>query len=436
MKGGSPRSRMLWTFAVTSLALVMVTLDNLVVTTALPVIRTDLAREPRGARVDGQRLHAHLRRAAPDRRRARRPLRAPADVRDRARRSSRSPRRRPRSRRRWTCSSPPGRSRALGGAIVDAADPDDPLRGGAGREARRRARRLGRDRRPRRRPRPARRRRGRLRPLLAVDLLDQRADRPRADPARAAAARRDATARPTSSTSRASASSAPACFGIVWGLVRGNGQGWTSPEIVLVARSAARSSSPAFVLWELRAATPMLPMRFFRNRTFAMTNVASLLMFFGMFGSIFLLAQFFQTVQGYSPFGSGLRILPWTAMPIFVAPIAGALSDRIGGRPLMALGPRAPGDRARLDRRDRRRRRPPYADLVAPFVISGHRDGALLRAGRERRPLVGPAGRKRARRRAPTTRSASSAASSASPCSPRSSRTTAATGPARPSSTG
>src|SRR5258707_6884215 len=81
-------------------------------------------------------------------------------------------------------------------------------------------------------------------------------------------------------------------------------------------------------------------MKFFRNRVFALTNVASLFMFFGMFGSIFLLAQFFQTVQGYSPFGSGLRILPWTAMPIFVAPIAGALSDRIGGGPLM--GPRLP----------------------------------------------------------------------------------------------
>ena len=76
-------------------------------------------------------------------------------------------------------------------------------------------------------------------------------------------------------------------------------------------------------------------------------------MFFGMFGSIFLLAQFFQTVQGYSPFGSGLRILPWTAMPIFVAPIAGALSDRIGGRPLMALGLDAAGDRPRLDGGDR-----------------------------------------------------------------------------------
>ena len=80
----------------------------------------------------------------------------------------------------------------------------------------------------------------------------------------------------------------------------------------------------------------MLPMTFFRNRAFSLANLASLLMFFGMFGSIFLLAQFFQVVQGYTPLQAGLRTLPWTAMPIFVAPIAGALSDRIGGRPLMA----------------------------------------------------------------------------------------------------
>jgi predicted MFS family arabinose efflux permease len=93
-----------------------------------------------------------------------------------------------------------------------------------------------------------------------------------------------------------------------------------------------------FVLWERRAETPMLPMSFFRNRTFSAANLASLFMFFGMFGSIFLLAQFLQTVQGYSPFGAGLRILPWTVMPIFVAPIAGALSDRIGGGPIMATG--------------------------------------------------------------------------------------------------
>src|SRR5205823_7894259 len=101
-----------------------------------------------------------------------------------------------------------------------------------------------------------------------------------------------------------------------------------------------------------------------------MTNVASLLMFFGMFGSIFLLAQFFQTVQGYSPFGSGLRILPWTAMPIFVAPIAGALSDRIGGRTLMWLGLALQaiglGWLASIGSPTTS-----YSQFVAPFVLSG-----------------------------------------------------------------
>jgi EmrB/QacA subfamily drug resistance transporter len=126
-------------------------------------------------------------------------------------------------------------------------------------------------------------------------------------------------------------------LGIVWGLVRGNAHGWTSLGIVLPIAAGAVLVA-AFVAWELRAPKPMLPMHFFRSRTFALTNVASLLMFFGMFGSIFLLAQFFQTVQHYSPLQSGLRILPWTAMPIFIAPIAGALSDRVGGQRLMALG--------------------------------------------------------------------------------------------------
>jgi EmrB/QacA subfamily drug resistance transporter len=126
-------------------------------------------------------------------------------------------------------------------------------------------------------------------------------------------------------------------LGIVWGLIRGNGVGWSSPEIV-GSLAAGTAVTVAFVLWELRAREPMLPMRFFRSRTFSATNVSSLFMFFGMFGSIFLLAQFLQTVQSYSPLEAGLRTLPWTGMPIVVAPIAGALSDRIGGRPLMATG--------------------------------------------------------------------------------------------------
>jgi len=127
-------------------------------------------------------------------------------------------------------------------------------------------------------------------------------------------------------------------FGIVLGVVRGNDHGWTSVT-VLPALVLGAALVTAFGWWELRrAAEPMLPMRLFRSRGFAMTNAASLLMFFGMFGSIFLLAQFLQVVQHYSPLEAGLRTLPWTAMPVLVTPVAGALSDRIGGRSLLAVG--------------------------------------------------------------------------------------------------
>jgi len=158
-------------------------------------------------------------------------------------------------------------------------------------------------------------------------------------------------------------------LGIVWGLVNGNSHGWTSPQIV-TALVASAVVLAAFVAWELRAAEPMLPMRFFRDRAFSAANGASLFMYFGMFGSIFLLTQYFQTSRGFSPLESGLRVLPWTAMPLIVAPIAGALTDRIGGGRIMATGlflqaiglawiaavttPTAG-----------------YASLVGPFVISG-----------------------------------------------------------------
>ncbi len=151
--------------------------------------------------------------------------------------------------------------------------------------------------------------------------------------------------------------------------MRGNAQGWASTEIV-TALTLGTIVLVAFVLWELRAKEPMLPMRFFQNRVFRYANLASLFMFFGMFGSIFLLSQFFQTVQGYSPIGSGLRILPWTLMPMFVAPVAGALSDRIGGARLMGVGLvlQASGlaSLAALSTPTT-----PYWQLVAPFIVSG-----------------------------------------------------------------
>jgi EmrB/QacA subfamily drug resistance transporter len=126
-------------------------------------------------------------------------------------------------------------------------------------------------------------------------------------------------------------------LGLVFGIVRAQSLGWTSTT-VLASIGAGAVLLGGFVAWELRARAPMLPMRFFANRGFSATSAVSLAMYFGAFGSIFLLAQFFQVAQGYSPLEAGIRTLPWTAMPIFVAPIAGVLSDRIGSRPLMAAG--------------------------------------------------------------------------------------------------
>ncbi|MGK3941760.1 MFS transporter [Streptomyces caeruleatus] len=126
-------------------------------------------------------------------------------------------------------------------------------------------------------------------------------------------------------------------FGIVYGLVRGPSDGWTD-SVVLLALFAGVALLAAFVLYSTRAKNPMLPMRLFRSRAFSGINAASLLMFLGMFGSIFLLSQYMQGVLGYSPTEAGLRMLPWTGMPMLVAPIAGILSDRIGGRPVVATG--------------------------------------------------------------------------------------------------
>ncbi|MEV0847748.1 DHA2 family efflux MFS transporter permease subunit [Streptomyces sp. NPDC049954] len=126
-------------------------------------------------------------------------------------------------------------------------------------------------------------------------------------------------------------------FGIVYGLISGNRDGWTDP-LVLSGLVAGAVLLAAFVLWELRTPRPMLPMRLFRSRAFTGINAASLLMFLGMFGSIFLLSQAFQVVQHYSPTEAGLRMLPWTGMPMLVAPLAGYLSDRIGGRNVVVTG--------------------------------------------------------------------------------------------------
>jgi EmrB/QacA subfamily drug resistance transporter len=126
-------------------------------------------------------------------------------------------------------------------------------------------------------------------------------------------------------------------LGVVWGLVRGNQAGWGSVE-VLASLTAGVLSTVGFVGWELRAREPMLPMRLFGSRAFSAGNAAIFFTFASLFGTVFFYAQLLQTALGYGPLGAGLRLLPYTATFMTVAPIAGAMADRIGERPLLVAG--------------------------------------------------------------------------------------------------
>src|SRR3954467_7682549 len=158
-------------------------------------------------------------------------------------------------------------------------------------------------------------------------------------------------------------------LGVVYGIVRGNELGWTSAEI-LGSLGVGAALVAAFIAWELRAPHPMLPMRFFRSRAFAAANGVGFFMSFGVFGSIFLLAPFLQVTQGLSPLEAGIRTLPWTAMPMLIAPVAGILSDRIGSRPLMAMGlTLQAGALAWLAALSTTT--VPYSELILPFIMAG-----------------------------------------------------------------
>jgi len=126
-------------------------------------------------------------------------------------------------------------------------------------------------------------------------------------------------------------------LGLTWGLVRATSVGWGSVEVV-AALVAGASLVVAFLAWERRAPSPMLPLGLFRSRGFSAANGVSFFMYAGLFGTLFLMAQFFQSALGYSPLQAGIRLLPWTATPMLVAPLAGGLADRYGNRPFMVLG--------------------------------------------------------------------------------------------------
>jgi MFS family permease len=124
---------------------------------------------------------------------------------------------------------------------------------------------------------------------------------------------------------------------LAWGLVRAGGSGW-GDALGLAGLFGGLALLAGFVGWERRAKSPMLPLRLFRVRAFAAANVTGFLSFGAIMAAAFLTAQYFQLGLGYSPLTAGLRMLPWTATPMIVAPAAGALADRIGTRPLLVVG--------------------------------------------------------------------------------------------------
>ena len=124
---------------------------------------------------------------------------------------------------------------------------------------------------------------------------------------------------------------------ILWGLIRSTDVGWSSGE---VTGSLALGAIVilAFLAWEARTGTPMLPLRLFTIRPFTAAVGTAFLMTGSIMSAAFLASQFFQFGLGYTPLETGLRFLPWTGTAFVVAPIAGRLSDLIGTKPLMVLG--------------------------------------------------------------------------------------------------
>jgi EmrB/QacA subfamily drug resistance transporter len=160
-----------------------------------------------------------------------------------------------------------------------------------------------------------------------------------------------------------------AAFAVVWGLVRGNAAGWGSTEVV-GSLLAGAAFAAAFVLWELRAREPMLPMRFFRSRTFTAGNAAIFFVLASLFADVFFFPQLLQTGLHYDVLQTGLRLMVWTSTFILVAPGVGALVDRIGERPLMVSGLLIQcGGTAWIA--SIARPGLPFSHLIAPLIVAG-----------------------------------------------------------------
>lgn len=154
----------------------------------------------------------------------------------------------------------------------------------------------------------------------------------------------------------------------VLALVEGNAWGWGSVPIIALLASSALLLLAFFVI-EGRVRAPIIQFEFLRNRDFFGASLVAFIISFAMLGMFFFMALYIQNILGYSPLEAGVRFLPTTLVIMFLAPIAGRLTDRIGPRPLISGGLAIVAIslfmQAQLDVAS------DYGDLLVPFILMG-----------------------------------------------------------------
>jgi EmrB/QacA subfamily drug resistance transporter len=124
---------------------------------------------------------------------------------------------------------------------------------------------------------------------------------------------------------------------LVWAVIEAPVKGWSSPA-VLSALALAAVSLASFLVWQRRAAEPLLDVRLFRSARFTAASATIMLLFFALFGFLFLSTQYLQFVLGYTPLAAGVRMLPYARAMIVAAPLSARLTARFGVRRVVTTG--------------------------------------------------------------------------------------------------